>query len=80
MDGQSPFEILIAEVEQINPAIILAEEFMRRDPADLLIAEEINRAEETLHKARAEIDVIRRQTAAFARSPPIPSAELPVGF
>lgn len=80
MDGQSPLELLIEEVEQINPAILLAEEFMRRDAAELLAAEEINRVEETLHNARTEIDVIRRQIAAFARSPAIPSAELPVGL
>jgi len=80
MDGRSPLEILIEEVEQINPAILLAEEFMRRDAADLLIAEEINRVEETLHHARTEIAVIKRQIAAFASSSAIPSAELPVGF
>lgn len=80
MAGRSPLEILIEEVEQINPAILLAEEFMRRDTADLLIAEEINRAEEILHQARTEIDVIRRQIAAFERSLANPSDELPVGF
>lgn len=80
MDGRSPLEELIAEVEQINPAILLAEEFMRRDAADLLVAEEINRVEEILHHARTEIDVIRRQVTAFERSPAIPSTELPVGF
>lgn len=80
MDGRSPLELLIEEGEQINPAILLAEEFMRRDAADLLNAEEINRVEEILHHARTEIDVIRRQIAAFARSPAISSAEIPVGF
>jgi len=80
MDSRSPLELLIEEGEQINPAILLAEEFMRRDAADLLNVEEINRAEETLHNARTEIDVIKRQTAAFARSPALPSPELPIGF
>lgn len=80
MDSRTPLELLIEEVEQINPAILLAEEFMRRDAADLLAAEEIHRVEEKLHHARTEIDVIKRQTAAFARSPAIPSPELPVGF
>lgn len=80
MDSRTPLELLIEEVEQINPAILLAEEFMRRDAADLLAAEEIHRVEEILHHARTEIDVIKRQTAAFARSPAIPSPELPVGF
>jgi hypothetical protein len=80
MDSRSPLELLIEEVEQINPAILLAEEFMRRDAADLLAADEIIRVEEILHHARTEIDVIRRQVTAFERSPAIPSAELPVGF
>ncbi len=80
MDARCPLEILVEEVEQINPAILLAEEFMRRDAADLLNAEEISRVEETLQNARSEIDVIKRQTAAFARSPATPSTELPVGL
>ncbi|HMQ04386.1 MAG TPA: hypothetical protein PKD26_10760 [Pyrinomonadaceae bacterium] len=80
MDGRSPLEILIEEGEQINPAILLAEEFMRRDAADLLVAEEIQRAEEILYNARTEIDLIRRQVTAFERSPAHPSPELPLGF
>lgn len=80
MDGRSPLELLIDEVEQINPAILLAEEFMRRDAADLLSADEITRADEILHIGRTEIDVIKRQIAAFARSSPSPSVRLPIGF
>jgi hypothetical protein len=80
MDGRSPLELLIDEVEQINPAILLAEEFMRRDAADLLSAEEITRADEILYIGRTEIDVIKRQIAALARSIPSPSVRLPIGF
>lgn len=80
MDASSPLEFLIDEVEQINPAILLAEELMRRDAADLLSAEDINRAEEVLHRGRTEVDAIKRQIAAFARSSASPSASLPIGF
>jgi hypothetical protein len=80
MDGRSSLELLIDEVEQINPAILLAEEFMRRDAEELLSAEDINRAEEILHIGRTEIDVIKRQIAALARSSPSPSVTLPIGF
>lgn len=80
MDGRTPLELLIDEVEQINPAILLAEEFMRRDAGELLSAEDINRAEEILRIGRTEIDVINRQIAAFVRSSASPSARLPIGF
>lgn len=80
MNDQSPLELLIGEVEQINPAILLAEEFMRRDAEELLSAEDINRAEEVLHIGRTEIDVIERQVAALVRSSASPSASLPIGF
>lgn len=77
---ESPLDILIAEAEQVNPAILLAEEFMRRDAADLLSAAEITRAEEILHCGRTEIEVIKHQIAAFERSSASPSASFPVGF
>lgn len=80
MDTRSPLELLIDEVEQINPAILLAEEFMRRNAEELLSAEDINRAEEILHIGRTEIDVINRQIKAFEKSPASPSARLPIGF
>lgn len=80
MNGESPLEILIGETEQVNPAILLAEEFMRRDAADLLSVEDIGRAEEVLESGRMEIETIRRQIAAFARSSPSPSIQTPTGF
>lgn len=80
MNDSSPLAILIGETEQINPAILLAEEFMRRDAADLLSSEDLNRAEEVLAIGRNEIETIRRQEAAFARSAATSSTALPVGF
>ena len=80
MNDPSPLDILVGETEQVNPAILLAEEFMRRDAADLLSAEDINRAEEILAIGRNEIETIKRQEAAFEKSSASPSAELPVGF
>lgn len=80
MNAPSPLDILIGETEQVNPAILLAEEFMRRDATDLLSTRDINRAEEILAIGRNEIETIKRQEAAFERSRPSPSAGLPVGF
>ncbi|MGD9563095.1 MAG: hypothetical protein AB7F88_08930 [Pyrinomonadaceae bacterium] len=80
MNGKSPLNILIVETEQVNPAILLAEEFMRRDAADLLSAEDVNRAEEVLNEGRMEIETIRRQIVAFERSSPSPSIHTPTGF
>lgn len=80
MKGDTPLEILTGEMEQINPAILLAEEFMRRDAADILSAEDISRAEEVLEAGRTEIETIRRQIAAFVRSSPSASIRTPIGF
>lgn len=80
MHGESPLEILIGETEQVNPAILLADEFMRRDAADLLSAEDVNRAEEVLNEGRMEIETVRRQIATFERSPASPSIHTPTGF
>lgn len=80
MNDEFPLEILIGETEQVNPAILLAEEFMRRDAADLLSAEDVNRSQEVLEEGRMEIETIRRQIAAFVRSSPSPSVQIPTGF
>lgn len=80
MSDSSPLDILLGETEQMNPAILLAEEFMRRDAADLMSAEDINRTEEVLAIGRSEIETIRRQEATFARSAATSSTALPVGF
>lgn len=80
MNRESPLKILIAETEQVNPAILLAEEFMRRNAADLLSAEDVTRAEAILNIGRNEIGTIKRQEAAFERSAASPSPGVPVGF
>lgn len=80
MNGLTPLAILTGETERVNPAILLAEEFMRRDAADLLSAEDISRAEDILNEGRMEIETIKRQIAAFVRSSPSPSIQTPTGF
>lgn len=80
MNLETPLDLLIGETERVNPAILLAEEFMRRDAADLLSADEIDRAAEVLNDGRAEIETIRRQIAAFAKSAPSASSRTPIGF
>ncbi len=80
MSGESPLMILADETEQINPAILLAEALMRRDAADLLSAEDIDRAEKTLQVGRMEIETIERQLSVFVRSPASPSLNIPTGF
>jgi hypothetical protein len=80
MKDESPLEILVAENEQVNPAILLAEEFMRRDAAALLGVEDINRAEEILYIGRMEIETMQGHLAAFDRLPATPSINIPTGF
>ncbi|HLA94197.1 MAG TPA: hypothetical protein VK612_00645 [Pyrinomonadaceae bacterium] len=80
MNCETPLAILTGETERVNPAILLAEEFMRRDAADLLSAEDVDRAEEVLKEGRMEIETIRLQIAAFVRSSPSPSIQTPTGF
>jgi len=80
MNALSPLEILVREIEQVNPAILLAEELMRRDAADLLSAEDVMKAEEILQIGGMEIEVLQKQLAAFVRLPASPSVSIPTGF
>ena len=80
MNALSPLEILVRENEQVNPAILLAEELMRRDAADLLSAEDVKKAEAILQIGGMEIEVLQKQLAAFVRLPASPSASIPAGF
>lgn len=80
MNAKSPLEILYRETEQVNPAILLAEEFMRRDMADVLTAEDIERSEEILHLGQCEVQAIKKQLAAFDRTPASASSGVPTGF
>ena len=76
----TPFEILCGEPEQINPAILLAEELMRKVMADVLDFADIERAEKTLRFSRYEISRIEMQFSALVGSKPTASSLIPDGF
>lgn len=78
--AQTPFETLCLEPEQLNPAIILAEDLMRRDAAELLSTQDVKRAEEVLQVGAKEIEVIERHLAAVKRSQPTAWMRVPLGF
>ena len=80
MNGKSPLEILLGETEQLNPAIILADELMRRDAAELLSIPEIAKAEKVLEIGAHEIETIEGHRKAFLKSPPTPVRYVPSGF
>lgn len=80
MDASSPLEQLIDEAEQINPAIILADELMRRDAAELLSVAEVAKAEKALEIGAREIETIEGHRKAFLRSSPTPIRYVPCGF
>ncbi len=77
---ESPFEILCAAPEQINPAILLAEELMLKGMAEAFDFAEIERAEEILNTSREEISRIVNQFGGLVKTPPAPSSSIPVGF
>lgn len=76
----SPFEILCSEPEQINPAILLAEELMRKGIEDVLDFADIERAEETLRYSRNEIAKVEIQFKSLVKTPASPSGKIPIGF
>lgn len=80
MTSEMPLEILRGETEQLNPAIILADELMRRDAAELLSTQDIERAEKVLKYGAREIEIVERHMAAFIKSPAEPSTYIPPGF
>ena len=75
-----PFEVLCGACEQINPAIVLAEELMRKDIAGGMDFADIERAEKTLLLARDEIEKIEKHFAQIVKTPPYPSGRIPAGF
>ncbi len=77
---ESPLELLRAENEQINPAIILAERLMRREVAELLSVEEVSEAENILAIGTQEIEVIESHRKAFQKTPASAINYVPVGF
>ena len=77
---QTPFEILCAADEQINPAILLAEELMRKDISEILDFDDLARAQATLELSRREIESVAGGVAALAATPSAASAQIPIGF
>lgn len=75
-----PFKILCELPEQINPAIILAEEMMRKRFTSVLDFEEIELAEQTLEFSRNESQRVETQFAALAKTPAAPGLNIPSGF
>jgi|CXWL01.1.fsa_nt_gi hypothetical protein len=80
MNRESPLEVLLGEKEQLNPAIILADELMRRDAAALLSVEEVATAEKVLEIGAREIETIDGHRKAFLKSPATPIRYVPCGF
>jgi len=75
-----PLEILRSEAEQINPAILLADELMRKDASALLSTEDIELAQTVVTYGRHEIENVQRQLAALISTPASSSAYIPLGF
>ncbi len=66
--------------EQVNPAIILAEELMRKDKTFGMDYADIEQAEKTLLLARDEIEKVERHFAQIVKTPPQPGGLIPAGF
>ncbi len=77
---ESPLELLRAEIEQINPAIILADQLMRREASELLTVEEVNEAENILAIGTREIEAVESHRKAFQKTPASAIDYVPVGF
>lgn len=80
MNRDNPLSMLDCEIEQLNPAIILADELMRRDASELLSVEEVARAEEVLEIGSREIEAIDCHRNAFLKCRPTPLEHVPCGF
>jgi len=79
-EAQSPFQILCGEPERINPAILLAEEMMRKQLGETIDFDDIRRAEEIVNASRFEIVRVESQFVALVKTPAAASAKIPVGF
>lgn len=75
-----PLDLLRAENEQVNPAIILADKLMRRDAEQLLTVEEVTEAEEVLAIGTHEIEAIEFHHKVFLKTPASAIDYIPVGF
>ena len=78
--SNTPFEFLCNESEQINPAILLAEELMRKDIAEILDFDDLARAEKTLAVSRREIEAVASGFDALVKTPGSASKHIPIGF
>lgn len=76
----TPFEFLCGESEQINPAILLAEELMRKDLAEILDFDDLARAEKTLAISKREIKAVASGFEALTKTPGTASEQIPIGF
>ncbi len=76
----SPLDVLRAEEEQVNPAIILADNLMRRDAEKLLTVEEVSEAEKVLAIGTQEIEAIDVYRKAFIKTPASAIDYVPLGF
>ena len=76
----SPLDLLRAESEQVNPAIILADRLMRQDAEKLLTVEEVSEVEKVLAIGTQEIDAIEVHRKAFLKTPASAIDYVPIGF
>ena len=80
ISASTPFETLCGSPEQINAAILLAEELMRKSVAATLDFEDIERAEDAIRFSRGEIQRIETQFDALVKTPAAPGLKVPAGF
>jgi len=76
----SSLELLRAEDERINPAIILADRLVRRDAERLLTVDEVAEAEKVLGIGTQEIEAIEFHRKAFLKTPASAINYVPIGF
>lgn len=76
----TPFEILSEQDEQINPAILLAEELMRKDLAEVFDLADIESARETLALSNLEIERVESQFEALVKTQAKAGSSIPIGF
>lgn len=76
----SPLDLLRAESEQVNPAIILADRLMRRDAEKLLTVDEVAEAEKVLAIGTQEVEAIESHRKAFLKTPASGINYIPLGF
>ena len=80
MKNETPFELLAAEPETINQAILLADTLMRREAVHVLTVNEINEAEKVLEAGTDEIRTVERHRDKFVKTTPASGSRIPVGF